>query len=761
MSTHLPNRELTGDETGVDFETLQAVRRSEERFRLAAQAGRMFAYDWDAASGVAMLSGECVQVLGVNEGTHLIGKQLLSIVHPDDRERLTSALAGLTPDKPCAQISHRIVHPDRGAIWVETSSRALFDGAGKTLRITGMVADITARKLAEIELALANDRLHLAMKAGTSVAWDWDVQSGRDSWFGDLQTMFGIPSNTYVGNVQDFRLRLHPEDRERVWKAVKDAMQSQKPYAAEFRILRPDGTVRWVSAQGKFYYLSDGEPERMLGIAVDMTERKGAEEALHRKEIELAEAQRLARVGSWQWDPESDTVIWSEELYRIAGRDPNLPAVSYSEHSQLYTAESWERLRHAVEEALQTGAPFELELEMIRADGTTRWLIARGETQHDATGRVVRLHGTVQDITEHRLSQAALRESEERLRLAAQAGRMYAYEWDRATDVIRRSADFTHILGLASQPTVTTCQQMLTTVHPDDRAKVIAATEGCTPENPTCRIKYRVLRPDGSVVWLEKNARAFFDGKGAMVRMIGMISDITEQKLAEEVLSSLSRKLIEAQETERARIARDLHDDIGQRLALLSVTLEGMKTVAPDSKNEIDNCVDELRKQILDISASVHALSHELHSSQLRHLGVVNAIRSFCMELSEQQKVAIDFVCKNAPATVPPDVSLCLFRVLQEALHNAVKHSGVSHFEVEFCGTSEGVRLTVRDSGIGFDPEAAMKGGGLGLTSMRERLKLVDGELSIESQPTLGTVIHACVPLNLDLASVRAFGAVG
>jgi len=302
---------------------------------------------------------------------------------------------------------------------------------------------------------------------------------------------------------------------------------------------------------------------------------------------------------------------------------------------------------------------------------------------------------------------------------------------------------------------------MLTTVHPDDRAKVIAATEGCTPEKPNCRIKYRVLRSDGSVVWLEKNAHAFFDRKGSMVRMIGMVADITEQKLAEEVLSSLSRKLIEAQETERARIARDLHDDIGQRLALLSVTLEGLKHVAPDSKNEIANRVHELRKQILDISASVHALSHELHSSQLRHLGVVNAIRSFCMELSEQQNVAIDFVCKNAPGTVPPDISLCLFRVLQEALHNAVKHSGVSHFEVELCGTSEGVRLTVRDSGIGFDPEAAMKGGGLGLTSMRERLKLVDGELSIESQPTLGTVIHACVRLDLDLASVRAIGAVG
>jgi PAS domain S-box-containing protein len=633
MSTPLSRRQPARDAAGIGFEALQALRKSEERFRLAAQAGRMFAYEWDAASGVAMLSGECVQILGVDEGTHLNGKQLLCKVHPDDRERLSAALAGLSPENPCVQISHRVVHPDRGVIWVETSSRALFDKAGKTLRISGMVADITARKLAEIELALANDRLNLAMKSATSVVWDWDVESGRDSWFGDLQTIFGISSSTYAGHVEDFRRRVHPEDRERVWKAVKDAMQNQKAYTAEFRIVRPDGTLRWVAAQGKFYYFPDGKPERMLGMAVDITERKGAEEAL--------------------------------------------------------------------------------------------------------------------------------RESEERLRLAAQAGRMYAYEWDRASDVIRRSADFAHILGMTSEPTVTTCRQMLTTVHPDDKANVIAATEGCTPENPKCRIKYRILRPDGSVVWLEKNAHAFFDRNGAMVRMIGMIADITEQKLAEEALSGLSRKLIEAQETERARIARDLHDDIGQRLALLSVTLEGMRHVAPDSKNEISNRVDELRKQILDISASVHALSHQLHSSQLRHLGIVNAIRGFCMELSEQQNVSIDFVCIDVPETIPQDISLCLFRVLQEALHNAVKYSSVSHFGVELCGTSDAVHLTVRDSGIGFNPEAAMKGHGLGLTSMRERLKLVDGQFSIESQPMRGTAIYAFVPLNSERASARVLGAVG
>jgi len=596
------------------------------------------------------------------------------------------------------------------------------------------------------ELKLATDRLHLAMEAAVSVGWDWDVKSGRDSWFGDLQTVFGIPYARYTGHVEDFRRRVHPEDRERVWKSVSNAMQHQTTYTAEFRIVRPDGAARWVAAQGKFYYSSEGLAERMLGVAVDITARKEAEEALRCKENQLAEAQRLAGVGSWEWDPETDTVIWSDELYKIAGRDPNLPAVSYGEHAQLYTEESWNRLRQAVEKALRTGAPYELELEMIRADGATRWIIARGETVRDAAGRPVGLRGTCQDITDRRQAQDALRESEERLRLAAQAGRMYAYEWDRATDVIRRSADFGHILGLASEPLVTTCQQMLTTIHPDDRARVIVATEGCTPENPTCRVRYRVVRPDGSVVWLEKTARAFFDKEGAIVRMIGMVSDINDQKVAEEALSSLSRKLIEAQEAERARIARDLHDDIGQRLAVLSVMLDRLKEAAPDSKG-VRSGIGELRKQIFAISGGIHAISHELHSASLRHLELVNAMRGFCRELSQQRKVEIVFGSHNIEGTAPPDISLCLFRVLQEALHNAIKHSGVRRFDVELRGTPDGIQLSISDSGIGFDAETAIKGRGLGLTSMRERLKLVNGTLCIASRPEQGCTILAFVPL--------------
>ena len=162
----------------------------------------------------------------------------------------------------------------------------------------------------------------------------------------------------------------------------------------------------------------------------------------------------------------------------------------------------------------------------------------------------------------------------------------------------------------------------------------------------------------------------------------------------------------------------------------------------------------------MGIAGDVQALSHELHSSKLQLLGIVPAIRGFCSEVSARQKIEVDFSHQDVPDSVRPDIALCLFRVLQEALQNAVRHSSAVRFTVNLRGTPEALRLTVRDNGRGFDPESVSQAGGLGLTSMRERLKLVAGDLSIETQPGCGTTIVAQVPLPADPAAF-ARGGVG
>jgi signal transduction histidine kinase len=147
-----------------------------------------------------------------------------------------------------------------------------------------------------------------------------------------------------------------------------------------------------------------------------------------------------------------------------------------------------------------------------------------------------------------------------------------------------------------------------------------------------------------------------------------------------------------------------------------------------------------------------------LHSAKLQYLGIAAAMRGFCQEFAEQQRLEIDFKAHDVPSPLSPDISLCLFRVLQEALHNSAKHSGVRQFEVRLWGRSDQIHLTVKDSGAGFDREAAKESRGIGLISMEERLKLVKGTLSINSQPKRGTTIDARVPLNSGSDSMRAAG---
>jgi len=231
----------------------------------------------------------------------------------------------------------------------------------------------------------------------------------------------------------------------------------------------------------------------------------------------------------------------------------------------------------------------------------------------------------------------------------------------------------------------------------------------------------------------------------------------TVRKQAEEALSSVSYRVIEAEEKERQRIAHDLHENIGQRVTMLFLQIEKLKR---DSLNAADaqSQLDALLKQSSEILTDVKASAHELYSPRLEILGTAAVMRSFCSDLSEQKKMEIDFTSDGLPSQIPPDITLCLFRVLQESAHNAVQHSGVRQFDVRLWATSDEIHLTVSDCGAGFDLETARKAGGLGLNRMEERLKLVKGSLSIDSQPKRGTTIHARVPLTLENDSKHEAG---
>jgi PAS domain S-box-containing protein len=269
-------------------------------------------------------------------------------------------------------------------------------------------------------------------------------------------------------------------------------------------------------------------------------------------------------------------------------------------------------------------------------------------------------------------------------------------------------------------------------------------------------LEKRYVKRDGTLIWGRLNVSILRSSEGPSL-VIAFVEDINERKRTEDALSRTARQLLEAQEQERARIARDLHDDFNQRLAMLAIAIDQLRADIPSLPDGVLSRLDELHKHALELSGDVQALAHELHSPKLDYLGIARAMSSFCRAFSERQNVKIDFSNEGVTA-VPSEISLCLFRVLQEALHNALKHSGVRHFNVELRVAPDEVQLTVRDSGVGFDLEAAVKGRGLGLTSMKERLKLVGGTVSINSRRNGGTTIQARVSLSSGHDAMRAAG---
>ncbi len=262
-------------------------------------------------------------------------------------------------------------------------------------------------------------------------------------------------------------------------------------------------------------------------------------------------------------------------------------------------------------------------------------------------------------------------------------------------------------------------------------------------------------------------------GASAALRPNTAIGDVAPPVLSaldagprvKETLSAVRAKicgrLIEAQERERAWIARELHDDIVQRIALLAVKLDGWDREVPQSSSEVHEQIRLVRRDLSDIMEGIRVLSHRLHSSKLDYIGLAAAASGFCRELSERQNVKIDFTQTGIPHEMPKEISLSLFRVLQEALQNAVKHSGVKHFRVELHGTSDEIQLSVSDSGVGFNPARGASSGGLGLISMQERMHLIDGEFLVQSEPNRGTTIYACAPLRAEEHRARAVGAQG
>jgi PAS domain S-box-containing protein len=285
-------------------------------------------------------------------------------------------------------------------------------------------------------------------------------------------------------------------------------------------------------------------------------------------------------------------------------------------------------------------------------------------------------------------------------------------------------------------------------IHPDDRAMAAAAFRSAAARRMHFDIELRLRAADGTYRWWSFLGAPKYAADGTLERYLGTCADATAKRHAQQALHELGAKLVATQEAERSRIARDLHDDLGQQVALLASKLETAAHDRQVSRNRILISLSDARHGLQELSSAIHNLSHELHPAKLRLLGLEQTIRALCRDVSSESGVHVRFHADGVPSEVAEAAALCIFRVTQESLQNAVKHSAARLVDVLLTGTMSQLTLRVADDGTGFDPQPSPSSG-IGLLTMRERVELVGGLLKIETAPARGTTVEATVPLGV------------
>lgn len=522
------------------------------------------------------LSAGSEEVFGYTP-TELIADQNLwaSRVLPEDRETVImpafeDILAGRN-----TTVEYRFEGKNGKRRWISSTFTPRREEGTDYWIVTSVAIDISARKNAEAALCESEEGLQLVMEATVDGIWDWDIVN--DTWFWSKRAyqMLGLPPAAKQVNASESIIqRIHPEDQQRFAECLQKHLKFDTPYAIEVRIQRGDGSYGWFLSQGKALRDATGNAIRMVGSTIDITARKQAEEKLRKSETFLAAAQRVAHIGNWEFDLASQKITWSQELFRIFGRDPKQGEPSYGELIHLYHRDSRKKFQLLILEAIATGEPYESELKIVLPSGDIRYIEAKGEAVLDGQGQVKSLFGTAQDISERQAALrerkealAALRDSEERFRQLAEHIREIFYLQDAIEQqMLYISPAYEQVWGRPCAELYANLNVWIESVVEADRDRVKKVLSVDDWNTNQIEEEYRIQRPNGSIRWIRARAFPIYNDRGKVYRIAGIAEDITERKHGEAV----ERQLIESlrQQAELQRLVGAITQRIRQSLNL-------------------------------------------------------------------------------------------------------------------------------------------------------------------------------------------------
>ncbi len=514
-------------------------------------------FGWKVDSGELLWSDETYRILGFTRETNPTFDLVFDRIHPEDLDRMREVKDRAARNGMDLDVEHRILLPDGVIRYLHVVAHAGEDRSGNREYI-GIVSDITERKRAEYERqALAREleeskaKLEAAQRVAHIGHYQWDLIANRMAMSDELFRIYGLPPQEEPLDIAIISEMLHPEDRERCFRTAEEYIRSgvQARLEVEHRIVRPDGEVRTIMGLGTVKRDASGQAYEYFGTGQDITESKRAEEerealsrSLQESKAWLEEAQRVAHLGYWVWDLETNQVIWSEETYRIFGLTPQVGSFDVARVGEMMHPEDREAVFRTAEEAIRSGTRADCEHRLIRPDGEIRVVHSLGDLKKDSKGRT-QMFGTTQDITDRKRAEeerqalsVALQQSNARLEEAQRLAHIGHYEWDLIENRVTYSEELCHIWGIPPVKGPFDVARIFERVHPEDRESVSREAAESIQSGIHAKSEHRIVLPNGEVRFILGLGTVKRDASGQAYEMFGTGQDITERKLAEEAL---------------------------------------------------------------------------------------------------------------------------------------------------------------------------------------------------------------------------------
>ena len=563
---------------------MQAEAESRENQRRLSEAQRMarvgsWQWNWDLSQG--KWSEETYHILGLEPGSEIIpvDEFLARWVVPEDRQALVEALERVRIKGEAVDQQYRFVGPRGQLIWARSKGEPRRAPDGRIVALMGTIQDITDAKLAEQQSRESQRRLAEAQRIAKVGSWEWDIAKDQSAWSTEMFRLLGVPPRNEPLTLDEVTSVLHPNDAPLWRRALDDALAEVKPLNLMIRVQQADGDLRYMRVQGEIQRDAQGRAELMQGTCQDVTERYLYQEGLRESQRRLAEAQRLAAMGSWEWDIQAGAAYWSEELYRLLGREPGHEQMSFAQGLEYIHPEDRDWMEDRVRAALEKGHPYDVIHRAMRADGQARIFHSRAEVVRDNEGRPMRMVGTVQDVTAQRAAQ-------EQLAMAAQVLEN-SIEGVIITDAeghiqsVNRA--FTIITGFSPEDVLGRKPDLLRSSHHDET--FYENIQRSLADNGEWRGEVWHRGKDGQDYPQWMTVTTIKNEKGVVANQIILLHDISDLRRSEEELRHQAyhdaltglpnRQLLR----DRLEVAMAGANRRGRILALIYVDLDNFKTI--------------------------------------------------------------------------------------------------------------------------------------------------------------------------------------